>query len=278
MSSSSGTGRYALKNMPTRATLSRLSTTRRDAHFSLQECIRRVAANYVEPTCRLSALTGRRPTDAGRRAYNLRLKGEERSVNNQGTALATVGDDTIELQLTTEDLLGLAHAAEAAELALPAELPAESADELPVESPAPTGAQDYTAPPLRVGSKTSVVEIACSAAAFAAFALFVWWSVDHLFGQPPAPAMAANSRSSSIARAATPAMPSLSTSSQQASVLVRNPFDRTEVFEFPAGTSKAESREKVAALLLQRARERRSQWNASKPAQNLRAANLYRAP
>jgi hypothetical protein len=191
-------------------------------------------------------------------------------VNNQGTAMATVGDDTIELQLTSEDLLDLAHAAEAAQLALPAESP--------VEPPAQNGLQDYIAPPFRDGAKTSVSEIACSTAAFAAFALFVWWSVDHLFGQPPAPATAANSRSSSIARPALPAVPPLPASSQQQLVLVRNPFDRTEVFEFPPGTSKAESREKVAALLLQRARERRSQWSAAKPAENLRAANLYRAP
>jgi hypothetical protein len=191
-------------------------------------------------------------------------------VNNQGAALATIGDDTIELQLTTEDLRGLALAAEAAELALPAEPPGQP--------PAKIGTQDYITPPFRDGSKTSVSEIACSAAAFAAFALFVWWSVDHLFGQPPAPATAANSRSSSIARPTLPAMPAVSTTSQTASVLVRNPFDRTEIFEFPAGTSKAAGREKVAALLLQRARARRSQWSAAKPAENLRAANLYRAP
>lgn len=192
-------------------------------------------------------------------------------MNNQGTALATVGDDTIELQLTTEDLLGLAHAAEAAQLALPAEAPAEP--------PAQISSKDYIAPPFRDGAKTSVSEMACSAAAFAAFALFVWWSVDHLFGQPPAPAIAANGRSSSIARPALPAMaPPSPTSAQKESVLVRNPFDRTEVFEFPAGTTQAEGREKVAALLLQRARERRSQWSATKSAQNLRASNMYRAP
>jgi hypothetical protein len=191
-------------------------------------------------------------------------------VNNQGTALATVGDDTIELQLTTEDLLGLAQAAETAELALPAEAPREP--------PAAIGLQDYIAPPFSEGAKTSVSGIAFSAAAFAAFALFVWWSVDHLFGQPSAPATAANSRSSSIARQALPAIPPLPISSQKESVLVRNPFDRTEVFEFPPGTSKAEGREKVAALLMQRARERRSQWNATRSAPNLRASNLYREP
>ena len=35
-----------------------------------------------------------------------------------------------------------------------------------------------------------------------------------------------------------------------------NPFDRAEVFEFPAGTSRAEARQKVAELLLKRAQER----------------------
>ena len=39
-------------------------------------------------------------------------------------------------------------------------------------------------------------------------------------------------------------------------VLVRNPFDQSEVFEFPAGTSKTAARDAVAEMLLQRARER----------------------
>ena len=43
-----------------------------------------------------------------------------------------------------------------------------------------------------------------------------------------------------------------------------NPFDRTEVFEFPPGTSKAEARESIANVLLERARERRPQLGAVK--------------
>jgi len=35
-----------------------------------------------------------------------------------------------------------------------------------------------------------------------------------------------------------------------------NPFDKTEKFTFPPGTSKAEAREQMANLLLQRAVER----------------------
>jgi hypothetical protein len=39
-------------------------------------------------------------------------------------------------------------------------------------------------------------------------------------------------------------------------VVLVNPFDRTEKFTFPPGTSKADAREQMAALLLQRAVER----------------------
>ena len=37
---------------------------------------------------------------------------------------------------------------------------------------------------------------------------------------------------------------------------IKNPFDRTEAFEFPPGTSKAEAREAVAKLLTERAQDR----------------------
>jgi hypothetical protein len=47
-------------------------------------------------------------------------------------------------------------------------------------------------------------------------------------------------------------------------VRMANPFDSSEVFEFPPGTSRAQARESVANLLLQRARERRPQWGAIK--------------
>jgi hypothetical protein len=40
-------------------------------------------------------------------------------------------------------------------------------------------------------------------------------------------------------------------------VVLRNPFDATEKFTFPPGTSKADARDQMAAMLLQRAVERR---------------------
>jgi hypothetical protein len=44
--------------------------------------------------------------------------------------------------------------------------------------------------------------------------------------------------------------------SDSEAMLIKNPFDRTEAFEFPPGTSKAEAREAVAKLLMERAHDR----------------------
>jgi hypothetical protein len=53
---------------------------------------------------------------------------------------------------------------------------------------------------------------------------------------------------------------------------LRNPFDATEVFEFPAGTGKTEAREAVAKRLLERARDRGSQAVGTKHAGSRRGA------
>ena len=45
-------------------------------------------------------------------------------------------------------------------------------------------------------------------------------------------------------------------SADSEAMLIKNPFDRTETFEFPPGTSKAEAREAVAKLLMERAHDR----------------------
>ena len=49
-----------------------------------------------------------------------------------------------------------------------------------------------------------------------------------------------------------------------APVRFANPFDRSEIFEFPAGTSREEARAAVAQMLLERAAGRRAQVNARK--------------
>jgi hypothetical protein len=45
-------------------------------------------------------------------------------------------------------------------------------------------------------------------------------------------------------------------SADSEAMLIKNPFDRTEAFEFPPGTSNAEAREAVAKLLMERAHDR----------------------
>jgi hypothetical protein len=61
--------------------------------------------------------------------------------------------------------------------------------------------------------------------------------------QPAPPVVAGGA----IERTAPPAAPP---------VRFANPFDASEVFEFPAGTTRAEAHDRVAEILLQRARER----------------------
>lgn len=53
-----------------------------------------------------------------------------------------------------------------------------------------------------------------------------------------------------------------------------NPFDPSEVFEFPPGTTKSAARESVADVLLQRARERQTQTVSVKHARDHRSVSL----
>lgn len=68
----------------------------------------------------------------------------------------------------------------------------------------------------------------------------------------------------STSRPQTPALQLVPEKPRQLSASIRmaNPFDPSEVFDFPPGTSKSEARESIANLLLQRARDRRPQWGA----------------
>jgi len=59
---------------------------------------------------------------------------------------------------------------------------------------------------------------------------------------------------------------------QNLPTLFANPFDASEVFEFPPGTTEDAARESVAETLLQRARERRAQ--ISKHAHGHQSASL----
>ncbi len=166
---------------------------------------------------------------------------KELPVNGQSTISSAVGDDTIELQLTPEQLRDLSRAAESAELIAPAR-------------------------------KSTHKHIAKMAAAIIAYGVFAWWSASHLAAQPPPQAAAA--AKPTVVRP----LPVSVASTPEPVVRVRNPFDATEVFEFAPGTSQAEGRDKVAQILLQRARERQARLGHIKPAISVRTASLYGSP
>jgi hypothetical protein len=164
------------------------------------------------------------------------------------------GDETIELQLTPEQLLELSRAAELAEPLAPAQVSADAA-------PGPAGR-------LRHRHLTPIAKMAGATIGYVALA---WWSASQLAWRPEPTATALAKPPVVIPR------PAVITSSSQPAVRVINPFDATEVFDFPAGTSLAAGRAQVAQILIQRARERQSQWEHIKPAASLRTASLYRA-
>ncbi len=59
-------------------------------------------------------------------------------------------------------------------------------------------------------------------------------------------------------------------------VRFKNPFDSSEVFEFPPGTTTAEARQAVASILLERGRERRAQLRSVSGSDPRRASTRVR--
>ncbi len=143
------------------------------------------------------------------------------------------GEDTVELELTAAEQLELAQAAYAVARA-------------PGILPAKPGHDTF------ICRRTERVDFVCTVT-FVALLLGVavasGWHT--LVGRPTAPAVA-------LAAPVAPA-PAAETQPRAAAVQVTNPFDATEVFEFPAGTSESAARDAIAERLLQRARERRQQ-------------------
>lgn len=192
-------------------------------------------------------------------------------MNGQSTNSPPIGDDTIELQLTAEQVRDLSRAAEEAEAVALAEISSVAAPNRTAPAFAPPEPL-FQVSPARRARRWHTGGIAKMAAATVAYAAFAWWSASQLAAQPQ-PAAAAAARPTVV-----PPQPALIASSPQPAVQVINPFDPQEVFEFPAGTSPDEGREKVAQVLLQRARERQSRWERNKPVVSLRTASLYRPP
>jgi hypothetical protein len=159
-------------------------------------------------------------------------------------------EDTIELELTREQVLGLAQAARAAHTTAPA---AESTpgSASPGPPPAKPRLQARGATRFSLWSLTRI-------AAIVGITAVITWAAAQRAAERDSSRPAATSRAAAVTSAAPiVAAPAARAESPGPAVQVRNPFDATEVFEFPANTSESAAREAMAELLLQRARDRR---------------------
>lgn len=103
--------------------------------------------------------------------------------------------------------------------------------------------------------------IVAGVGAAACFAMLVAMLVSHRTGEQSTPAWITKMGATlpAIADAVLPSSVSAPAAAAVATATVKfaNPFDRTEMFEFPAGTSADEAQARVAEILLQRAQDRR---------------------
>jgi hypothetical protein len=160
---------------------------------------------------------------------------------SQGTYDPEHDEDTIELELTAEEMRGLSQAAQ--------EHFSPTAEPAVVQPPAVT----TSSPPAR-RKRLRLWPIVLVVALLGIAAAFAWLPrVPQRAARPPAQLPVVRTVSPVAVAVAAPAPPA---QPQAPSVRVKNPFDPQEVFEFPAGTTRAEARQKVSQLLLQRAIDR----------------------
>jgi hypothetical protein len=147
-------------------------------------------------------------------------------------------EDTVEIEPTGEEQLGLSQSAKAAQVTA-----------RPIE---PKIGSLGPARESFAYRRTARVDLVCNTmfavAAFVGIAGAVVWRATDLPARAPA----------IPARVAVVAAPTAPAPVQRPLVRESNPFDATEVFEFPAETTESQAREAIAELLLQRARDRRA--------------------
>ncbi len=181
------------------------------------------------------------------------------SIEHKSAGLADDPDeDTIELVLSPQAMGSLARAASETQ---PESLPVDPVDRPPCASPpyvarcpAPTKVDPRFHRP-RMPFETATV-LVVTALALA--------SVAYRKANAPAPKAA-----ESFALASTKAQ-TTTFESEGEPVRFQNPFDPSEVFEFPPGTSEAAARQAVADLLLARGRERLDRPFATRAPRNSR--------
>jgi hypothetical protein len=109
-----------------------------------------------------------------------------------------------------------------------------------------------------------------------AVAIALWPAERHAEAATPSGTLSLSTKAPLSGR---PAPPADASEAQNTPTRFTNPFDASEVFEFPPGTSEEAARDSVAEILLQRARERGAQVSGMKhvhahPAPPLRIPQL----
>jgi hypothetical protein len=112
--------------------------------------------------------------------------------------------------------------------------------------------------------RSSATVVTFASLAGVAIAAVAWFSYSGSSKSPDVSAYSSMSASSSFAKVDEPVEEEAPAPVSVAAPPVRivNSFDKTEVFEFPAGTSKADARAAVADILMKRALERRERFAA----------------
>jgi hypothetical protein len=174
-------------------------------------------------------------------------------LTSQRTLQPDDDEDTIELELTVEEMRGLSSAAR--------------------QAYAPRAG--FSSKALRaLGRRIFRAWPVALVAALVGVAAAISWrpSPPHRIVAQPAPLPAVPGKAAAIPQPVVLAPPPEAVTPGPP-VRVRNPFDATEIFEFPAGTTRAEARQKVAQVLLQRAVDRDGAVNEAQPAHNDHAAD-----
>ena len=207
-------------------------------------------------------------------------------MNQHKNSDLSMQEETADIELSGEELLSLATGSGAAELqaaalpfhadALPVQgsaLPAQ-ASALPAQSAA-LPAQAAALPEQAVSEPISRSDAPVAAARRPNRAIWRWRAALACAGAVSLMAIGAVYRDGAPRRAAVPPpppaieQPAVADASEASAqpnlepVWVRNPFDKSEVFEFPAGTTEQQANDAVADMLLQRAMERQAQYDAS---------------
>jgi hypothetical protein len=148
-----------------------------------------------------------------------------------------------EIEFNTEQLASLTRARATAASTTPVVTPERSDGNIGVTPRAATRWKSFAA----IASVGSLLTLS---------AIVGYEGLRSLPGPPPPPPPVAQIE----ARPPPPAMAPVSEP-----VRVRNPFDRSEVFEFPAGTTPEAAKALMADTLLERARERQAEYDAKHP-------------